>query len=328
MKQEEKYIGYLRYSGKPVKDGILGARKSAEVLIGFDKILRHFLLKEDPKLKNFDFEIPVKIQKGSWEMCIPEAVDIFFVGKTLATIYGAETVRQAAKDGVLETGLAKDIRKTFRATLKSIQWIIRAIKHNEGFITKNQLKHCYVEQTQEGTLMIFKNKKGDILKVPEQYRHLIATCPKGLFSQNAKIIQEDTKMEIGIYGEEEKTFISNKEKHIFFKRRDTNRSISETTISKPHALLEFKDEEPVELEGEVIKVTKSEVQILYKESKISCKPKSGSLAEFRNSLISQEEGYTFSRVKIEGMIKRYSGSRELTNPQIIFSDITSLPRPG
>ena len=45
MNQEEKYIGYLKYSGKSIEDGLLDARKSAEALLGFDEILRYFVTK-------------------------------------------------------------------------------------------------------------------------------------------------------------------------------------------------------------------------------------------------------------------------------------------
>ena len=41
---EEKYIGYLKYSGKSVEDGLMDARKSAEALLGFDEVLRYFIL--------------------------------------------------------------------------------------------------------------------------------------------------------------------------------------------------------------------------------------------------------------------------------------------
>ncbi|MBU0599755.1 hypothetical protein KJ997_03100 [bacterium] len=124
MNQEEKYIGYLKYSGKSVEDGLLDTRKSAEALLGFDEVLRYFLLKEDPCLKEIDFEIPVRIKKGTWEAAIPEIINKIFsptgIAATALTIYACATAKKAAKDGLFDTGAAKDIRTTFRMVLKSV----------------------------------------------------------------------------------------------------------------------------------------------------------------------------------------------------------------
>lgn len=121
--QEEKYIGYLKYSGKSVESGLLDVRKSAEALLGFDEILRYFLLKEDPTLKEIDFEIPVRIKKGSWEALIPETIEgwILAGGGITATTYLAAMAKKAGTDGLFETGPAKDIKKTFKASLVAIQ---------------------------------------------------------------------------------------------------------------------------------------------------------------------------------------------------------------
>ena len=43
MTQQAEYIGLIRYRGKSLKKGYLDARKSAEVLIGFDESLRYFI---------------------------------------------------------------------------------------------------------------------------------------------------------------------------------------------------------------------------------------------------------------------------------------------
>ena len=98
MDQDEKFIGYLKYSGKSVADGFLDTRKSAEALLGFDEMLRYFLLKEDPSLKDVDFEIPVKIRKGSWEMVIPEIIDKLLSPTGVLATYAAITAKRAAEE--------------------------------------------------------------------------------------------------------------------------------------------------------------------------------------------------------------------------------------
>ena len=42
-----EYLAYIKYEGKLVKDGYLDARKSAEILIGIDEIIRFYLFQEN-----------------------------------------------------------------------------------------------------------------------------------------------------------------------------------------------------------------------------------------------------------------------------------------
>ena len=114
MNQKEKYIGYIKYSGKSVEDGLLDIKKSAEALLWFDEILRHFILIEDPTLSEIEFEIPIRIKKGSWEALIPETIHgwILAIGTIAAAHhYLVGVAKKAATDGIFETGPAKDIKK-------------------------------------------------------------------------------------------------------------------------------------------------------------------------------------------------------------------------
>ena len=71
MPQEEEYLGFFKYDGQSVAEGYLDARKSAEALLGVDEAVRYFVAKQIPGLRNADYELPVRIQKGSWEALIP-----------------------------------------------------------------------------------------------------------------------------------------------------------------------------------------------------------------------------------------------------------------
>ena len=72
--EEEKTLGFIKYTGKLVEDGYLDARKSAQVLIGFNEAVRFFIGCQSPELRQADFELPVRIRKGSWEALIPETI--------------------------------------------------------------------------------------------------------------------------------------------------------------------------------------------------------------------------------------------------------------
>ena len=115
MNQKEKRIGYLKYSGTSIKDGLFDMRKSAEALLGFNEILRFFLLKEDPNLLNINFEIPVRVSRGSWMI---EIVDKIFSVEGIVAIYAIKSAQKAATDGLFEIGIAKDIQVVFQGIYK------------------------------------------------------------------------------------------------------------------------------------------------------------------------------------------------------------------
>ena len=54
---KEQYLGYLKYEGELVDEGLMDARKSAQALLGFDECVRFFVCQLTPNLKNVDFEI-------------------------------------------------------------------------------------------------------------------------------------------------------------------------------------------------------------------------------------------------------------------------------
>ena len=322
MNEEEKYIGYLKYSGKSVEDGLLDARKSAEALLGFDEILRFFLLKEDPALAEIDFEIPVRIKKGSWEALIPETIGGWILaggGIVATTSYLTSVAKKAGTDGFLETGPAKDIKKTFSNSIKGAQWAIRIASHLKNF-SKKKLGNAKIQHKGQEITIIIPNEKNEYLEVPQKYWDLFLVCPEKLFSKNVKIIQSERNLEIGVFenGEDKKVSISEEEKSVFCSEDDDEEII----------LPELKHDQFVELEGEITRATESanSIGFRYQNHTIVCKPQSGSIAQFKNKIVSQQDNHLFPKVKIRGRIDRKDKNGEFKEkrPQIFFSEIIPI----
>ena len=321
MTQEEKYIGYLKYSGKSVENGLLDARKSAEALLGFDEILRYFLLKEDPSLKEIDFEIPVRIRKGSWEALIPETIQewILVGGGIVGTTYLTAAAKKAGIDGLFETGPAKDVKKIFKTSLVAIQWVIKIASHT-GSIANKKFKNVKIEQKNGEYFVKIPNDKNKYLEVPYKCLNLFVKCPEKLFSKNAKIIQAERTLEFGVFenGQESKVSVSEKDKFIFYSQEDDDEVI----------LPELKHGQFVELEGEITRTTEStnSIGFRYKDHTIVCKPQSKNIAQFKNKIVSQEDDHFFSKVKIKGQIDRTDKNEEFKEkrPRIFFTEINPL----
>lgn len=51
-----EYIGYIKYQGPHIKDGLFGAREAAVALNGFDEVFRYFLAKEEPEFAKLKYD--------------------------------------------------------------------------------------------------------------------------------------------------------------------------------------------------------------------------------------------------------------------------------
>ena len=322
MEGKEKYIGYLKYSGKNVEEGLLDAKKSADALLGFDEILRYFLLKEDARLAQIDFEIPVRIKKGTWEIAIPEIIDKLFsptgVGYAALATYATVTVSKAAQDGLFSTGITKDIKTTFKAALKSVQWIIK-IGSRIGMLKKKLDKVRFGSNGQE---ILVPDNQGNLLSVPKKYFDIYTECPPKIFSRNAKIIEKDRVLEFGIYesNREEKVKITLTEKQIFYSNSDVDEVL----------FPELVDGQNVELEGIITRGNEktNTVGFEYNEHILTCVPKEGNIANYKHKIISPQENHFFPKVKMIGVVERISVKEEYKEdrPRIIFSDIILLEK--
>jgi hypothetical protein len=68
-----EYIGYIKYQGPHIKDGLFGAREAAVALNGFDEVFRYFLAKEEPEFAKLKYDLPNGYEKSMTELEYDEA---------------------------------------------------------------------------------------------------------------------------------------------------------------------------------------------------------------------------------------------------------------
>lgn len=310
MDQDEKFIGYLKYSGKSVEDGFLDAKKSAEALLGFDDILRYFLLKEDSSLKDIDFEIPVRVERGSW---------IAVIGGLILTAYFTKAAQEAAEKGVLNTATVKDAEMIMRGALKAAQWTIKIGSHMKSLAIREFKTGLINMETQEIEIL---NENKERLRVPKRYLDIYKECPQKLFSKNAGVIEADRTLELGVFdgGVVEKVSISEKQKSIYYTKNDD----SDNGVVLP----ELKHGQFVELEGIITRVTESTntIGLDYQGHTLTCRPDEKRLAFFKDKIISKKDDHVLPKIKIIGRVDRNTvdGQFKDKKPWIIFSDIVTL----
>ncbi|MCL6479670.1 MAG: hypothetical protein K6T65_14915 [Peptococcaceae bacterium] len=306
---KKQYLGYLKYEGELVNEGLMDARKSAQALLGFDECIRFFVGQLAPVLKNVDFEIPVRIRKGSWEALIPDTIIKWIqLGLGAAgTAYIVKAGQKMADKDFDDIGL-KDV---FKMSLKAIQWTIRIGKHL-GNITKKKFEN--VKFRNDNTEIGIPNSEGEILFVPKEYLYLYVSINSELLRNISFIVEDERRLVIGVQednGYVEET-ITTKYRAIFTQEEETEEVL----------FPELEHGQNVTLVGEVTRgngITNS-VGFLYKGYVLSAYPKSGSIVRFKHSL--------FLKARIYGTISRLDDKGQLgaRKPKIIFQNIEPIEK--
>jgi len=123
----DDFIGFLRYDGELVIDGVIDARAAATALNGFDQSLRYFVTQQRPELATVEFPIPVRMDRGSWTAYLPSTIEQWIeTGFALfAARYIATAAKQLAEQDFKDIGL----RDVFKKALHALQWFARIGKH-------------------------------------------------------------------------------------------------------------------------------------------------------------------------------------------------------
>ncbi len=317
---EDGYLGYLKYEGDSVNDGLMDARDCANALTGFDEAYRYFIEQEKPSWGKEDLNLPVRIEKGCWQIMIPAGLAVF------AGYYLKSTAEKAAQDGLFETGAVKDLNRILKAAINSMKWVLQLSKHVRAIGDTEKIKDPSILNSDQ---IGISNESGELLYVSKRTLDLYEKCPKTLFAKCTKIITDERVLEVGLleHGEVVDSVIINPEdQYIFYTEPD-----SESTVVLP----ELEHGMQVHLEGEITRVTESTntLGFLHKGHTLICKPAGGKrIAAYKPRIISQQEDHVFPKVRISGTVDRQDSRGEIKEkrPEIIFDDIQRqepLPEP-
>ena len=305
MPINEDYLGYMKYEGRLVLDGYLDARKSAEALLGFDEAVRYFVGKQSQELSHAEYEVPVKVESGSWITFIPLSI-----GKWVLAALGAGAiayVATAATNMAAHDFKDKGICDVFRKALQAIQWLIRIGKHL-GTVSWQTFPNV---QWRNGTEEIgIPNDAGELLFVPKEFFDLYDKTPANLLSRLARLVVEERTLVIGVRanGGDETVELSYAHRRIFCE--------DEEDVLFP----DLEHGMSVTLEGLVTRGNESAntIGFRYNEHILTCYPKSGSIVEHKPAL--------FLKCRISGVITRQNhfGEPIEPRPKIIFTALEPL----
>lgn len=306
MNIDENFIGYIKYEGKSVQTGAFDARKSANALLGFDEAIRHFITDQIPELKGADFEIPVKIEKGSWLAAIPSDIEVLFkLGLGIvATAYFKKAAEKIAEKDFEDFG-TKDI---FKKALLAILWSAKIAKHLGSFIQKG-FENVKFKDNNE--LIGLRNKDGEYLYIPREYYEMYTRTNPLILEKLASNIDTELVLLIGVedQGKVINEKISSTDKYIFTDEDEQN--LDEILFP------ELVHGQIVALKGEVTRENKTSnsMGFKYQDHILSAYPDTGNILPYKQML--------FEHCILEGVIDRKDefGRIAAKKPKLIFSQL-------
>ncbi|WP_150452190.1 hypothetical protein [Arenibacter lacus] len=309
--KDENIFASIKYEGHLVEDGFLDARRAGEALIGIDEILRYFLYQENPEFEKIKFEVPVRVRKGSWETIFPENINEVLIKTSLtwgAMKYFGSALGEMAKRDFKDVGF-KDV---FQQAFKGLTWVVKVAVHL-GSLTKKKLEK--LKFSKDNKEVGLTNDEGEILWVPTDYLELFTNCPPKLFSNLARVIEEERELVISYNKDKEieTARVNHKRKFIFIPEED------EEEILFP----ELEHGQYVELEGHISRGNENSntIGFFYENHVLTCIPDSGNVRDYRQFL--------FSNCILKGYVDRLDkkGDYKEKRPRIRFIHVVSTAKP-
>lgn len=296
IENRDLIVGYLKYEGSSVQDGIMSAGDIVSSLDGFNQAIQFYLKKTNSRYENIKLDIPVKIQQGCVEYLIP----ILTWG---VVTYATAAVAQIAQND-FKNVTSKDV---LLFPIKCISYVIKIAKHL-GRVEKNPKIHFSVQDS----FVTIYNDAGNQILVPKEIFELYVATPAHLLSKMANIVNFERSLEIGYIDEKYhiyKETISQGEKYIFASVDDEEEILPELVHGTN-----------VEIEGEITKGNSStnKLGIKYKEKILTCIPLQDDIKRYKECI--------FRKCKIYGIVDRTDEFGNITEkkPKIIFRKIVSV----
>lgn len=308
---DNKIIGYIKYDGKLVVDGMMDARQQAEALLGIDAAIRHFIKKQAPEIGRLEFDIPVKVRSGSWEALIPDTVAGWLTTGlgVVATAYFTKGAQKMAENDFADYGL-KDL---FRNSLQAILWFVKIGKHMNDLSIKVFEGAKYIDDNQ---LVGIRNGDGEFLYVPKHILDLYISASPRILIKLARLVEENRKLIIGVSTEQgfEEVEIGELDRDIFTQSANSSVFIDKTVMP------ELVHGEYVELDGEVTRENKTanSMGFKYNDHILTCYPDNGSIVPYKPVL--------FLKCKLYGYVNRHDENGRISEkkPKISFVRLEPL----
>ncbi|WP_147418195.1 hypothetical protein [Salinisphaera sp. Q1T1-3] len=299
---EGEEVGFIKYRGESVLPGILDAGKAGQALTGLDDALRFFNAKQSSKLAKSPYEVPVRVEEGSWEAIVIAGASMF-----AAAYFGTAGKKMAERDfgGV-------GFKDVFQSSLKAIRHLVRLVKHTRrtsGWDLDN------VRWREDNTEIGIRNSRGEFEYFPATYVKWYLSASPGLLRKLVEVVERERTLIVGTIENgkviEEQVDLNDKAAFVGEESPD-----NEGDFLFP----ELEHGQEVELEGRLTRgnASTNSLGFEYAGHVLNCYPEEGSIVRFKPVL--------FLRCLLYGEVSRLGDKRFVTarRPTLIIKRVTPL----
>lgn len=288
--ENENYVGYLKFYGKNIENGIIQADIAGQALIGFDECIRFFNKKQNPEIILYDYRIPVITEKGSWVVWVLGSM------AGMAGIFGTAYLKKAGEKMAEKDFQDIGFSDIFRKSLLALKNLVDLIKHKKGNINWEN-EDFHIEQKNDSFFVSIKNESGESILIPIEQLEWFKNIPKKSLEKIVQGVMVGQSLSIGVRNENENfdsTSITNEEKSLFLS--------SEEDEQEEVIFPELVHGETTQLEGKLVRGNEktNSLGFEYKGVILNCHPTKGSIRQYKSSL--------FLKCKIDCYINRHEKS--------------------
>lgn len=302
---EYEEVGFIKYSGDGLSDGVIDAGSAGSALVGLDEAVRFFNGQQSPDFHSMQYDIPVQTRKGSWEAVVLASVA---VGGAFALGYAKKAGEKLAENDFKDIGLKHALTKSM-AALQTLAKLIKHTRRPRGW------ELAKIDPTMSANTVIVTNDSGDELKVPVEFYRWYQQMPPRLLVKMTSVIRRDRVLTIGTTQDQatEEITITEIEKPLF-----DNLEIDE--LEEEILFPELIHGQTTTLEGRMIRGNEASnsVGLEYMGHVVNCIPAQGSVRQYKSAL--------FLRCRIQGQITRHAKNRFVADrrPTLIIDRVIPL----
>lgn len=300
IKQEG--VGFIKYSGELVPEGMIDAGAAGMTLTGLDEVLRFFNEKQAAGFARVEYEIPVRTEAGSWVAVVMAAG---------ATAFGLGYLKKAgekmAENDFRDIGMRDVLNKSFSA----LQWLVKLVKHTRMFKRWDAQRIVWRNNANEVGV---PNHEGEYLYIPVEYFRWYTNLPASTVTKLVGPIRSGRTMSIGIgqvQGGEVIT-LDETEKRLFVEDYQDE--------EEEFLFPDMEHGSQVKLEGRLIRGNEAanSIGLEYEGHVLNCHPEHGNVRQYKLAL--------FLRCVVEGYITRHTKHKFVADkrPTILISKIVPL----
>lgn len=304
--EEFEEIGFLKYDGEDVPDGIMDAASAGSALIGLDDAIRFFNERQSPGYAKLDYQIPVKISEGSWIAYVLAGVGA--VGAAFVLGYAKKAGEKLAENDIRDQTTGEVVQRSVEV-IQSLMNLIKHTRRNKDWDTENI-------QWKDGNKIIgIPNDEGDYIFIPTDHFKWISEAPKKIMTRITDVITTKRSLSIGV--KDDGGF---KEVHVEFNEKRLFCGVDMELEDEGFLFPELEHGQNVKLEGKLTRGNESSnsVGFEYKGHILNCLPEEGSIVQYKSAL--------FLKCIMEGTITRITKKRNVAErrPTIIVKKITPV----